>query len=159
VGVGGGTRGARRGALVIALLALGALLASGAIAAGEPVTRAEDAPAPQVLSDVARLTDGADAPALDGGGTPAGEQAAAVDGDVLAAFREDEQVPVIVRLKEQANVTAVAARARAANRGAGRSARARAVVEELRRTAEATQPEVRGLLRAEEAVGRARAVR
>ena len=149
----------RRWTLFGAPLALAALLASGAIAASGPVPpRTEDAPQPAALPELSRLTDGADAPALEPG-PAADEPAATVAGDVLAAFREDERVPVIVRLREQANVNAVAARARANSPGAGKDARATAVVDALQRTADSTQPGVRGLLRAEEAAGRARDIR
>ncbi|HWN22577.1 MAG TPA: carboxypeptidase regulatory-like domain-containing protein, partial [Gaiellaceae bacterium] len=145
----------RRWTLVGAPLALAALLASGAIAASGPVPpRSEDSPEPAVLPELSRLTDGANAPALD-----AEPSTASVEGDVLAALREDERVPVIIRLREQANVAAVAAQARASSPAGGREARANAVVSELQQTADSTQPGVRGLLRAEESAGRASDVR
>ena len=151
-----------RWTLRAAVVALSALLASGAIAAAGPTERSEDAPAPAAaLADIARLTDGAGEPALDGPGS-ADSAPARVEGDVLEAIRSEERVPVIVRLREQADVETVAARARAGARAAGtnaRAARGRAVVDALRETAARTQPGVNALLRAEEAAGRARDVR
>ncbi|HEX7254833.1 MAG TPA: carboxypeptidase regulatory-like domain-containing protein [Gaiellaceae bacterium] len=146
--------GGRGPAGLTALLVLAALLASGALAAAGPSS------GPAGGDEPFSLADGVEVPALgDPAGGDAGGEAANVEGDVVHALREEGTVPVIVRLREQADIPAVAARARAEGRARGRAARVGAVVDELRRTAAATQPPVRTLLRSEEAAGRARQIR
>ena len=104
-----------------------------------------------MVGEVVRLTDRADVAALE---APAGEETARtaeVEGAGGAAFRDGERAPVIVRLREQAELPAVAARARAAERALGCTARVVDVVHALRATADRRQASVRVLLRAEEA--------
>ncbi|HVM16336.1 MAG TPA: carboxypeptidase regulatory-like domain-containing protein [Gaiellaceae bacterium] len=138
-----------------ALVVLAALLASGAIAATSPSVARDTA-----SSDVVSLAEGVEVAALPE--APAGdstEEPASVDARVTAELERKGSVAVVIRLREQADLAAVAADARARGRAHGRKARVAAVVESLRATAERSQAGVRGLLRAEEAAGRARDVR
>lgn len=127
-----------------------------------PEATADEEPVP--TAPRSSLIDGADAPVLDGPDPVTPDAAPArVDGAVTAALASDDTVAVIVRLKEQADLPALAARARAAERAAApndrSSARATTVVAELRDVADRSQAGVRGLLRAQEAAGTARDVR
>lgn len=69
-----------------------------------------------------------------------------IDPEVSEAAAEDERVPVIVRLRNQADLASLAASARLAAARGGEAARAETVVETLQATAEATQGDVRNLL-------------
>ncbi len=135
---------------VVGALAMGALTIPTAI---PRAATAQDTPTP----GIATLVDGAPAPqqadiAL---GTRSGPATAVsadhpqrplVDPDVTAAAHEDEAVPVIIRLREQAEPATLAAAARAAAARSDRTAGVETVVGELRTTAAQTQAGVRALL-------------
>jgi len=114
-------------------------------ASGDPVSLFDNAPPPAPGSPD-------DAQPQSGEPTVAPEVAQQLDAS------GDDEVAVIVRLRDQVNLDVLAGEARALGRERGDAARADAVVDALRNRAERSQAAVRGLLEAAEARGDASGV-
>ena len=92
---------------------LAASLAAGAVAATSGPAPLDESRA-AAAGDVVSLTDGTQVDALEAPAADTPAPAAEVEGAVEAALADGERVSVIVRLRQQADLPAVAARARSA---------------------------------------------